>query len=159
MNKEITMLAVPVGEEPSEYSLAATSAGKWLGEFVGGAMGIESIGRSLSLVANDSGLNLRLPYNRSGFVGNFAIVKTSSAGNTTSMRRRDIADTLEWLMRNECRPPLCHVCGGPGGATLFCACRDVLIFCPACYGHLGDEMKPAQAKRFVLCERCRGRSG
>jgi hypothetical protein len=158
MTKEITVRAVPVGDGPREYSVAGTRAGQWLRDFVDGALGIESIGHSLCVVSNDNGLGLRLPYNRSGFVGNFAIVKISSAGNSTSMRKKDIANASEWLKRNEHVPPLCHVCGGPGGATLFCVCLDVLVFCPACYDQLGDEMSPTQARRFGLCARCRGRS-
>ena len=65
---------------------------------------------------------------------------------------------MSWLSRNDHRPPLCHVCGKHGGATMFCTCRDVLIYCVGCYDKCFQVMDGSDNKaknRFALCPRCR----
>jgi hypothetical protein len=154
--KQISVLAVPVGEEPSVRLIEPDL--KSLQEFVGGNICSQAIAPNLSLYANDDGLRRRLPYNRCGFVGNFLITKISAFGNGISMTDKDVAKAQEWLARNAHRPPLCHVCGGPGGATMFCPCRDVLIYCVGCYDRLLDVMDSEDLtlrKRWSLCPRCR----
>src|SRR5690349_3376125 len=130
MKKEVPILAVPLGEKPVVRLIPANEEGTYeaLSEFVGGTISSQVIAPRLLLIANDDGINLRLPYNRCGFVGNFLITKTSTAGNNISMRDKDIESAMQWLSRNDHRPPHCHVCGKPGGATMFCTCRDVLIY-------------------------------
>ena len=62
------------------------------------------------------------------------------------------------MSRNDHRPPLCHVCGKPGGATMFCRCRDVLIYCVGCYRQVFEAMAGSdtkEKKRFCMCSRCR----
>jgi hypothetical protein len=74
------------------------------------------------------------------------------------MTEKDVTTALEWLARNDHRPPLCHVCGKPGGATMFCPCRYVLIYCVACYDQVAQVMNGSNMKekeRFALCPRCR----
>ena len=144
-------LALPLGAEPQECSIPTDPDAQygWLQEFVGGSISIHRITASLVLTFNDNGLLLRLPYNRCGFVGNVVVRKVSSAGNTLSMNPNDLETARDWLDRNECSPPVCHVCGDPGGLTMFCRCRDVLIFCVECYRKLGGDRE-----RFGLCGRC-----
>jgi len=154
--KKVAVLAVPLGKEP-EVRLIQPDL-ESLMEFVGGTLSGEWIAPNLTLYANDGGLQLRLPYNRCGYVGNFLIAKISSAGNEITMTDRDVAKARGWLTRNDHRPPLCHVCGRPGGTTLFCRCRDVLILCASCYDQLCKVLNAPDLetkRRFCLCSRCR----
>src|SRR5262249_966555 len=94
--------------------------------------------------------------------GTFLIAKYSAAGNNISMTRKDIEKARLWLARNDHRPPLCHVCRKPGGATMFCPCRDVLIYCEGCYDRIGQVRKGSSRKekeRFALCRRVRKETG
>ena len=154
--KKVTVLVVPVGKEPEVRIIHHNLES--LREIVGGDIFPQGIAPHLTVYANDDGLRLGLPYNRCGFVGDFLITKISSAGNGIAMTNKDSATAKEWLARNVHRPPLCHVCGRPGGATLFCPCRDVLIYCVGCYDRLGkvlngDDLETK--RRFCLCPRCR----
>jgi hypothetical protein len=153
--KRIAVLAVPVGKEP-EVQVIDNDL-KSLQEFVGGQICAQGIAPRLMLYANDDGLQLGLPYNRCGFVGNFLIATISSAGNEIAMTDKDVATAKEWLARNDHRPPFCHMCGRMGGVTLFCPCRAVLIYCVECYNLLGEVMNGTdldQKKRYGLCPRC-----
>lgn len=154
--KQVSVLAVPVGKEP-EMRLIQNDL-KSLQEVVGGRICAQDIAPNLTLYANEDGIHRRLPYNCCGFVGDLLIAKISSAGNTISMTDKDIATAKEWLARNDHRPPYCHVCGRPGGVTLFCFCRDVLIYCVGCYNRLDKVINRGDLeaqKRFCLCPRCR----
>ena len=160
MKKEVSVLLVPLGGEPVVRLIPSDEEGSYeaLSEFIGGSISSQVIAPRLQLLANDDGLRLRLPYNRCGFVGNCLIAKYSNAGNNISMTEKDVATALEWLARNDHRPPLCHVCGKPGGATMFCPCRDVLIYCVDCYDRTAQVMNGSSMKeneRFALCPRCR----
>ena len=154
--RNVSVLAVQVGQEP-EVRLLHNDL-ESLQEFVGGQICVQGIAPRLTLYANDDGLRLGLPYNRCGFVGNFLIAKVSSAGNGIAMADKDVATAKEWLARNDHRPPLCHVCGRLGGVTLFCPCRDVLIYCVGCSDRLTEVMNGTDQgaqRRFCLCPRCR----
>lgn len=145
------ILAVQHGQPPLPEEIPGTDEGSltWLQNFVGGSIGGIGIGGGLTLINNDDGLNLRLPYNRAGQVGNFAIQRFSEkTGKLLSLRQKDITYALDWLARNQHIPPLCHVCGELGGCCLLCVCRDVLIYCPSCYS------KHAFGKK---CKRCEGK--
>jgi hypothetical protein len=122
-----------------------------LAELTGGAFeGYPLTGR-LTVYVNGNGRNLGLPYNRAGFLGDFVIGKVSSAGNPLRMLDKDVQAALQWLERNDQRPPLCQVCGRPGGTTLFCKCRDVMIYCPECYVRLDQS-----PQHYLVCGRCQG---
>jgi hypothetical protein len=160
MQKELSVLLVPLGGEPVVRLIPSDveSSYKMLRGFVGGSVSSQVIAPRLHLIANENGMYLRLPYNRCGFVGTFLIAKYSSAGNNVSMTGKDIERAMLWLARNDHRPPLCHVCGKPGGATMFCPCRDVLIYCVGCYDRTAQVMNGSSMKekeRFALCPRCR----
>lgn len=159
-NKQVSILAIPVGREPVLRFIPSTTEDRIdaLQEIVGGHFGSSAMTPHLHLYSNEDGLWHGLPYNRCGFVGNLVIVKISAAGNPISLTDKDVAKAKEWLDRNDHRPPFCHVCGKPGGTTLFCPCRDVLIYCVGCYNQLAEIMgnsdETAQ-RRFCLCPRCR----
>jgi hypothetical protein len=160
MKKEVSVLLVPLGGEPVVRLIPSDveSSYEALSEFIGGSISSQVIAPRLQLLANEEGVLRRLPYNRCGFVGNIAIAKYSTAGNNISMTEKDVATALEWLARNDHHPPLCHVCGKPGGATMFCPCRDVLIYCVGCYEQCFRVMGGSDLKaknRFALCPRCR----
>jgi hypothetical protein len=160
MKKEVAVLLVPLGGEPVVRLIPSDveSSYKMLRGFVGGSISSQVIAPRLQLIANENGLYLRLPYNRCGYVGTFLIAKYSAAGNNLTMTEKDVATALEWLTRNDHYPPLCHVCGKPGGVTMFCRCRDVLIYCVDCYDRAAQVMNGSSTKekeRFALCHRCR----
>jgi hypothetical protein len=160
MKKEVSVLLVPLGGEPVMRLIPAHGEGSFeaLSDFVGGGVSSEMLVSRLQLIANDNGMRLRLPYNRCGFVGNFLIAKCSTAGNIIHMSDKDIEHAMSWLNRNIHRPPYCHVCGKPGGVTMFCPCRNVLMYCVDCYNQMdpilsgGDD---GAMKRFALCPGCR----
>jgi hypothetical protein len=152
----ISVLHVPLGAEPEVRVIPNDYEA--LQELVGGSFEGYLINPRLSLYVNGDGLARHLPYNRCGFVGSFAVGKCSTAGISLSLTDKDVATAKEWLARNDQRPPVCHVCAGPGGHTMFCTCRDVLVYCPDCMHQLatvmnGDDM--TEKMRYGLCDRCR----
>jgi hypothetical protein len=160
MKNEVSVLAVPLGKNPILRLIPSNNDGCYeaVCAIVGGGICSQEIAPRLRLIANDNGLSRRLQYNRCGHVGNLVIAKYSSAGNIILMTDKDIEVAKEWLTRNDHRPPFCHVCGKPGGVTMFCTCRDVLIYCEGCYKQCfqvmnGNDMD--EKKRFALCSRCR----
>jgi hypothetical protein len=158
--KDATILLVPVGGEPELKTVErdVDSSSEFMGRWVGGTIASNDIGHRLHLICNDDGLALRLPYNRAGMVGPLLVGKYSPWGNLVSMSDADVAVAKAWLAHNDHRPPLCHVCGQPSGTTLFCPCRNVLIFCPPCAGRLEEVLRgdTKEMERFCVCERCRG---
>ena len=160
--KENSILVIAVGDEPVVRFIPSKVDDQLdaLQEIIGGHFGVLDITPHLHLYSNEDGLRRGLPYNRCGFVGNLVIVKISTAGNQISLTDKDIVKAKEWLSRNDNRPPFCHVCGKPGGATLFCPCRDVLIYCVGCYNQMAEIMgssDEAAQRRYCLCPRCRQR--
>lgn len=160
VKKEVSVLAVPLGGKPVVLPIPSDVNGSYeaLKSFIGGWICSQGIAPRLQLLANEEGVLSRLPYNRCGFVGNIVIAKYSIGGNNISMTEKDIELAMSWLSRNDHRPPLCHVCGKHGGATMFCTCRDVLIYCVGCYDKCFQVMDGSDNKaknRFALCPRCR----
>jgi hypothetical protein len=156
--KPISVLYVPLGQDPQVREIPNDYDA--LMELVGGSFEGYSITERLTLYVNGNGLLKQLPYNRAGMVGNIAIGKHSSAGISLSLTDKDVGTALEWLLRNDQRPPICHVCGGPGGHTLFCTCRDVLIYCPDCNHQLATVLNGTDKReqfRYGLCGWCRQR--
>jgi hypothetical protein len=128
---------------------------EWLQDYVGGGIECSDIGRDMACVFNGDGLREGLAYNRAGLVGNFVIGKWNPiSGNMINLQEADREFASEWLLRNQCYPPQCHVCGSHGGCTMRCACRDVLIYCVNCYNQLLDHIRD---ERWGKCPRCRGK--
>lgn len=149
VNRLVKVVAVRVGQEPQVESIDSSLEG--FQEFVGGSIGGSCLVNRVSIIANDDGLHLQLPYNRAGMVGDFFFCKHHHQGKEIDMKPNDIAWVLGWLKRNDHRPPRCHICGGHGGATLFCPCRNVLIYCVACYSQLLDHLRE---RRWTTCDEC-----
>ena len=142
-------LLVPLNGDPRPVEIPRDEDAGYaaLREHVGGTIGSQRIFGRLVATVNDNGLMGCLPYNRCGFVGNFLIGKTNIAGADLSMTPKDISQAEAWLARNDQRPPICHICQEPGNATLFCPCRDVLIYCQHCYHQLNDVLQGSNNAR------------
>jgi hypothetical protein len=159
----VQVLLIPVGGEPVVGDIPTSTKGgfKAISEWVGGGICSNDISERphLEILCNDDGLELGLPYNRAGHVGQLVIARYDAEGYQESMTGLDCALARDWLARNDQRPPLCHVCGGPGAnITYFCFCRDVLVFCLDCEKRRGLVMATGEweeQERYGMCAKCR----
>jgi hypothetical protein len=161
--KLVQVLLIPVDGEPVVGDIPASAKGgyKAISEWVGGGFCSDQISERphLEIICNDYGPELGLPYNRAGHVGQLLIARFDAEGGIESMTDLDWALALDWLARNDQRPPLCHVCGGPGdNITYICFCWDVLIFCLDCEKRRGQVMAVGEWEekaRYGMCAKCR----
>lgn len=81
--------------------------------------------------------------------------RMSATGRRLDLRPEHVAKIKDWLARNDQRPSRCHVCGGQPVGTMFCPCRNVLLYCGACYERLIEAMTDTdeEARRhYCLCQ-------
>ncbi len=157
ISKPVSVLVVPVGGEPELVKLEADELAH-LQRLVGGYIECQHAPRGLELIVNENGLRRGLPYNRCGFVGTMVFSRLSATGRRLDLRPEHIAKIKDWLARNDQRPPRCHVCGCRAVATMFCPCRNVLLYCGSCYRHSFEVMTGSDEearRRYCLCQTCR----